>query len=95
MKQIILLSILLLSLVGRTFAQNSETDKRIRAVENNLIPFVPVKGFERWNIADRMKYYKVSGASIAVIKDFKIDWAKGYGLADTAKNIPVTTETMF
>ncbi|MDQ3133034.1 MAG: serine hydrolase, partial [Acidobacteriota bacterium] len=23
------------------------------------------------------------------------DWAKGYGLADTAKNIPVTTETMF
>jgi CubicO group peptidase (beta-lactamase class C family) len=33
--------------------------------------------------------------SIAVIKDFKIDWAKGYGLADTSNNIPVTTETMF
>lgn len=42
-----------------------------------------------------MRYYKVPGATIAVIKDFKIDWAKGYGLADTLKKIPVTTETMF
>jgi len=30
-----------------------------------------------------------------VIKDYKIEWAKGYGLADTVKNIPVTTATMF
>jgi CubicO group peptidase (beta-lactamase class C family) len=37
----------------------------------------------------------VPGLSIAVIKDYQIDWARGYGLADTAKNIPVTTETMF
>lgn len=59
------------------------------------MPFVPVKDFPGWNIADRMKHYKVPGVSIAVIKDFKIDWAKGYGLADTAKNAPVTTETMF
>ncbi len=64
-------------------------------MENNLIPFVPVRGFKGWNIVDRMKYYKVPGLSIAVIKDYKIDWAKGYGLADTARNIPVTTETMF
>ena len=42
-----------------------------------------------------MKYYKAPGVSIAVIKDFKVDWARGYGLADTTKNIPVTTETMF
>lgn len=80
---------------SQTSLQQSETSKRIREVENNLIPFVPVKGFESWNIKDRMKYYNVTGVSIAVIKDFKIDWAKGYGLADKAKNIPVTTETMF
>lgn len=88
-------SILLIFFAGQVFAQNKSLPNRIKEVENNLIPFVPVKGFEGWNIIDRMKYYKVPGVSIAVIKDFKIDWAKGYGLADTTKNIPVSTETMF
>ncbi len=90
------ITLLLLTLfVGQVFAQNMSLPKRIKEVENNLIPFVPVKGFKGWNIIDRMKYYKVPGVSIAVIKDYKIDWAKGYGLADTSKNIPVTTKTMF
>jgi len=93
MKQITLLLFILF--VGQVFAQNKSLPKRIKDVENNLIPFVPVKDFKGWNIIDRMKYYKVPGVSIAVIKDYKIDWAKGYGLADTSKNIPVTTETMF
>lgn len=87
--------ILLTLLVGQTIAQNRSLPNRINEVENNLIPFVPVNGFSGWNIIDRMKYYKVPGVSIAVIKDYKIDWAKGYGLADTSNNITVTTETMF
>src|SRR5262245_37449109 len=37
----------------------------------------------------------VPGVSIAVIKDFKIDWAKGYGVADVDTGAPVTTDTMF
>jgi CubicO group peptidase (beta-lactamase class C family) len=93
MKQILL--ILLTLFVGQVFAQNKTLAKRIAQVENNLIPFVPVKGFEGWNIIERMKYYNVPGVSIAVIKDYKIDWAKGYGLADTLQISPVTTETMF
>jgi len=81
--------------IGQVFAQNKSLPNRIEEVENNLIPFVPVKGFKGWNIIDRMKYYKVPGVSIAVIKDYKIDWAKGYGLADTTQKTPVTIETMF
>ena len=77
-----------------TLADKAVSEK-IKEVENNLIPFVPVKNFKGWNIADRMKYYKVAGVSIAVIKDFKIDWAKGYGLANVEKNTPVTPETIF
>lgn len=86
---------LLTLFVGQVFAQNKSLRNRIKKVESNLIPFVPVKGFKGWNIIDRMNYYKVPGVSIAVIKDYKIDWAKGYGLSDTSKNISVTTETMF
>lgn len=93
MRQITL--VILTLFVGQLFAQNKSLPNRIKEVENNLIPFVPIKGFKGWNIIDRMKYYNVPGVSIAVIKDYKIDWAKGYGLADTLQKTPVTTETMF
>ncbi len=95
MRQINVLALLLVIFAGQLFGQNPQTSRRIKEVENNLIPFVPVKNFKGWNIADRMKYYNVPGVSIAVIKDFKIEWAKGYGLADKSKNLPVTAETMF
>jgi CubicO group peptidase (beta-lactamase class C family) len=39
--------------------------------------------------------FKVPGVSIAVIKDFKIEWAKAYGLADVENSTPVTTDTLF
>ena len=41
------------------------------------------------------KQFNVPGISIAVIKDFKIDWAKGYGIADAESGTPVTADTMF
>src|SRR5260221_600327 len=39
--------------------------------------------------------FQVPGVSIAVIKDFKIEWAKGYGVADVETGAPVTADTMF
>ena len=87
--------LLLMFFAGQASAQDMSLPGRIREVENNLITYVPVKGFKGWNILDRMKYYKVPGVSRAVIKDYKIDWAKGYGLADTNQKTQVTTETMF
>jgi len=39
--------------------------------------------------------FHVPGVSIAVIKDFKIDVAKGYGVADVETGAAVTTDTMF
>jgi CubicO group peptidase (beta-lactamase class C family) len=42
-----------------------------------------------------MKKFNVPGVSVAVIKDFKIEWAKGYGVADVESGTPVTTDTLF
>jgi len=42
-----------------------------------------------------MTQFHVPGVSIAVVKDFKIDWAKAYGTADAETGAPVTTATMF
>ncbi|GAB3899121.1 hypothetical protein GCM10028825_48970 [Spirosoma agri] len=68
---------------------------RIAAVENSLIPYVPVVGLKGWTLQDRMRLYKVPGVSIVVIRNYKIDWAKSYGLADTTAHLPVTTKTLF
>ncbi|TAE24113.1 MAG: serine hydrolase [Cytophagales bacterium] len=68
---------------------------RIAAVENGLIPYVPVADMKGWSLTDRMRAYKVPGVSVAVIRDYKIDWVKSWGLADTTTRKPVTTETLF
>jgi CubicO group peptidase (beta-lactamase class C family) len=42
-----------------------------------------------------MAYYKVKGLSIAVINNYQLVWAKGYGWADVKEKLPVTTATLF
>ncbi|HVE61873.1 MAG TPA: serine hydrolase domain-containing protein [Chitinophagaceae bacterium] len=42
-----------------------------------------------------LKEYKVPGVSLAVIRDGKVLWTKGYGMADKEKNIPVSSLTRF
>lgn len=93
-KKLKILSLLLLCSV-LLFGQTNSLKNRIKSVENGLIPYVPVQGFPAWNIYERMKHYKVPGVSIAVVNNFKLEWAKGYGLADTLKKTPVTPQTMF
>jgi CubicO group peptidase (beta-lactamase class C family) len=73
----------------------ANTDARIKRVEQGLLPEVLIQGDPSWSIAERMKFYKVPGLSIAVIKDFKVDWARAYGVKDIDTNEPVTTETLF
>ncbi len=79
-----------------SFAQTPSTaDARIKRVEQGLLSPVLIKGEPTWSIEERMKHYKVPGLSIAVIKDFKIDWAKAYGVTDVDTNEKVTTDTIF
>jgi CubicO group peptidase (beta-lactamase class C family) len=73
---------------------SKEVEAQIKEVENNLAGRVKIEG-EHWNITDRMDYYKFYGVSIAVIQDFKVVWAKGYGWADIAEKRPVTENTLF
>jgi len=82
-------------LVCSQIAFGQSPDSRIERVEKGLRPAVLIKGEPGWTIQDRMKFYKVPGVSVAVIYDFKIQWAKGYGFKDTETNEPVTTNTLF
>lgn len=79
-------------------AQKMDQDlqKQIQAVENSLAPDV-IYGdkIPQWNLEERMQSAGVKGLSIAVIKDYKILWAKGYGWADEASGRKVTPDTRF
>ncbi len=68
---------------------------RIERVEKGLRPPVLVEGDPVWTLQERMRFHKVNGVSIAVIKEFKVEWAAGYGVADVETKKPVTASTLF
>ncbi|GAB3298454.1 serine hydrolase domain-containing protein [Hymenobacter tenuis] len=68
---------------------------RIAQVENSLLPYVPVRGLPGWNLQERMRFHRVPGLSIAVIRNYRVEWAKAYGWADTTARIPATPATLF
>jgi CubicO group peptidase (beta-lactamase class C family) len=95
MKQLVCKILLVVLVVPFISFGQTSPDAQIKRVEQSLLPAVLIKGDPSWSIADRMKFYKAPGLSIAVIKDFKIDWARAYGLKDVETGEPVTTETLF
>jgi CubicO group peptidase (beta-lactamase class C family) len=70
-------------------------EDRVAEVENGLRPPVLIEGDKTWSLADRMRFHHVEGVSIAVIRDSKIEWAKGYGMADAEAKQAVTAATLF
>jgi CubicO group peptidase (beta-lactamase class C family) len=77
--------------------READVDARIARVENGLLPPVVIAGEATpgTKLADRMRFYKVPGVSVAVVNESRIEWSRGYGLADVAEKRPVTTETRF
>jgi len=71
--------------------------QRIRRFEDGLLQPNVIKGQPpaKMKLADRMKAYKTPGASIAVINNYKIEWARGYGVRDTETNEAVNLDTLF
>lgn len=93
-----ILFVALLLFITTAFSQTNyslETLEKIKEVENTITGNVILNDAPPSTIIERMAKYKVKGVSIAVIHDYKIAWAKGYGWADEAEKRPVTTETLF
>ncbi len=72
-------------------------DERISRLENGLQPNVQIQGevIPNYNIEERLRELGIPGVSIAVINNDQLEWAKGYGMADSSENRLVTAETMF
>jgi CubicO group peptidase (beta-lactamase class C family) len=101
------MSVILVSVVSFAAAQTasaqaktsdaSDQAQHIERVENNFAPITlgendpPVQ----LNLRKLMEIYNVPGLSIAVIDNFKVVWAKGYGISEAGTTTPVTTRTLF
>lgn len=90
MKKLNLIFLLFLSVT--VFAQ--KTDDKIKLFENDLNHWDTSKS-KKWTLKDRMAFYSVNAVSIAVIKDYKLEWVKAYGYADRGEKRAATTQTLF
>ncbi len=81
----------MLALTGPAMAQPSA--RMIEAIENAQAP--NRQGYDPYTLREVMDRMHVPGLSVAVIRDFKIDWAKGWGVTDVETGALVTAETMF
>lgn len=89
MKKLNLIVLLFLSL--NIFAQN--VNEKIKLFETNLNHWDKTK--KKFTLKDRMTFYNANAVSIAVIKDYKIEWVKAYGFADVSEKRIATPQTLF
>lgn len=77
-------------------ADGPTVEQRIQGVVNGLLPAVSIKSQppEKHALADEMKALHVPGVSIAVIRDGKVEWARGFGVTRQG-GAPVTADTLF
>ena len=54
----------------------------------------PIEGLDAF-VNTAMKQWKVPGLALAIVKDDKVVYAKGYGVRDIRKPDPVNDETLF
>ena len=82
-----------LSLISiNIFAQN--VNDKIKLFENDFFHWDQSKT-KKVSLKERMAFYSTNAVSIAVIKDYKVEWVKAYGFADVSEKRLATTETLF
>jgi CubicO group peptidase (beta-lactamase class C family) len=94
MKKLFILIVLPLSVFSQS--AKKQVAENILKVENSLAPGIIFgDSIPNWNIEKRMQETGIKGLSIAVIRNYKVEWAKGYGWADVEEKRKVNTETRF
>jgi CubicO group peptidase (beta-lactamase class C family) len=78
-------------------AASNGQEARIQRIEASVLD-LPMGEKElplQLNLAQAMQVYNVPGLSVAVIDNYQIAWAKGYGVIETGSTTPVGTGTLF
>lgn len=95
MRRRVLLAVVMALLATPTVlrAQDGDVASLIARIEGPQTP--NRQGFDGFTLQQLMQRFRVPAVGIAVIKDFKIHWAKAYGVADVETGQPADTGTAF
>lgn len=81
------------------FSQQNPDTTKILSVENGLLVSASVVFADsvvpRYNILQRMKFYRVPSVSIAIVKAGRIEWSKAYGYADVGEHRVADSHTVY
>jgi CubicO group peptidase (beta-lactamase class C family) len=72
-----------------------DVDAQIAHIAQNVPAGVLGRMFGGQTLARRMQIYHASAVSIAVIDDYKIKWARGFGVVAPGSTTAVTDKTLF
>src|SRR5580700_4412706 len=77
--------------------QPADNAEHIRRIEENaaVISQGENKSLIKLSLQDLMEEFKIPGLSVAVIDNFQVIWAKGYGVIGADSKAPVTPKTLF
>ncbi len=78
-------------------ADAATVEERIDRLQAGLLPALLIEGEElvRTPLDERMRELTIPGVSIAIINEGKIEWARGFGLADVETDRAVDALTLF
>lgn len=88
---------LLLILLASCSNNKSPVDEKVDQIMRSIQPNLQIEGdsVPTYTIEERLKMLNIPGISMAVVENGELVWARSYGMADSASNRPVTTETLF
>src|SRR5580698_989457 len=99
--RLIIIAVLVAASSAASAPQSNSDDTQVSAQVQrfeNGIPPIPLGANEpplQLNLQKLTELYKVPAVSIAVIDNFKIAWAKAYGITDAGGATTATTHTLF
>lgn len=94
MKPLLLLTCLLFAGIAEFRAADDQSPAAMMArIEGAQSP--NRQGLDPLTLQQVMARFRVPGVSVAVIRDFEIHWAKGYGVADVETGAAVDANTLF
>jgi CubicO group peptidase (beta-lactamase class C family) len=74
-----------------------QIEDRIRRIENGLLVAATddAPTFTSASLVERLRHYQVPGVSIAVINNFQLEWAHGFGVTEKDGSRAITPDTLF
>lgn len=95
-RMVVVMGLAMMSLAGVALADTAapEAEPAVRSVSNDPDFQAGTRLFSAW-LENRIAYRGLPGVAVGVVQDQQLVWHEGFGFADVARGVPMTSETRF